>query len=116
MGPIALARQRERVEHYIAVGKAEGARLVTGGGRPAHLDRGYFVEPTLFDRVHNRMTIAREEIFGPVMVVFPYERDADPVGIANDSEYGLYGTIYSYDAEAVWCIGRPSRTGHVAKR
>src|SRR3546814_8898328 len=55
MGPIALARQRERVEHYIAVGKAEGARLVTGGGRPAHLDRGYFVEPTLFDRVDNRM-------------------------------------------------------------
>src|SRR3546814_410877 len=115
MGPIALARQRERVEHYIAVGKAEGTRLVTGGGRPAHLDRGYFVEPTLFDRVDNRMTIAREEIFGPVIAVIPYEREADAVGIANDSEYGLYGSIFSYDDEAVWRIGRQLRTGNVAK-
>src|SRR3546814_12500489 len=115
MGPIALARQRERVEHYIAVGKVEGARLVTGGGRPAHLDRGYFVEPTLFDRVDNRMTIAREEIFGPVIAVIPYEREADAVGIANDSEYGLSGSIFSYEDEAEWRIGRKFRTGICAK-
>lgn len=115
MGPIAMERQRERVEHYIAVGKAEGARLVTGGSRPAHLDRGYFVEPTLFDRVDNGMTIAREEIFGPVIGVIPYEREAEAIAIANDSEYGLYGSIFSHDDEAVWRIGRQLRTGNVAK-
>lgn len=115
MGPIAMARQRERVEHYIAVGKAEGARLVTGGGRPAHLDRGYFVEPTLFDRVDNRMTIAREEIFGPVIAAIPYEGEAEAIAIANDSDYGLYGSIFTYDDEAVWRIGRRLRTGNVAK-
>jgi len=115
MGPIAMERQRERVDHYIAVGKAEGARLVTGGSRPAHLDRGYFVEPTLFDRVDNGMTIAREEIFGPVIGVIPYEREAEAIAIANDSEYGLYGSIFSHDDEAVWRIGRQLRTGNVAK-
>jgi acyl-CoA reductase-like NAD-dependent aldehyde dehydrogenase len=115
MGPIAMARQRDRVEHYIAVGKAEGARLVAGGGRPAHLDRGYFLEPTLFDRVDNGMTIAREEIFGPVISVIPYEGEAEAIALANDSEYGLYGSIFSYDDEAVWRIGRRLRTGNVAK-
>lgn len=115
MGPIALERQRERVESYIATGKAEGARLVTGGGRPAHLERGYFVEPTLFDRVDNNMRIAREEIFGPVVSVIPYRDEAEAIAIANDSDYGLYGSVFTEDGAAVWRIGRQLRTGNVAK-
>src|SRR3546814_13642740 len=115
MGPIALARQRERVEQYIAIGQAEGARLVTGGGRPAHLDRGYFLEPTLFDGVANHMTIARVEIFGPVIGVIPYDGEADAIAIANDSDYGLYGSIFTHDDAAVWRVGRPLRPGNVPK-
>src|SRR5262249_19318968 len=71
MGPLAMERQRDRVEGYIAKGKAEGATLATGGGRPSHLDRGYFIEPTVFGNVDNGSTIAREEIFGPVLSVIP---------------------------------------------
>lgn len=115
MGPIAIARQRERVEHYIGVGLAEGARLVTGGGRPAQLERGYFLEPTLFDGVSNAMTIAREEIFGPVIAVIPYEGEAEAIAIANDSDYGLYGSIFTHDDAAIWRIGRQLRAGNVAK-
>ncbi len=115
MGPIAIARQRERVEDYIAIGKSEGARLVTGGRRPAHLERGYFLEPTLFDRVDNDMRIAREEIFGPVVGVIAYEGEDEAVAIANDSEYGLYGSIFTNDDDSVWRIGRRLRTGNVAK-
>ena len=115
MGPIALERQRDRVEHYIAVGKAEGARVVTGGGRPAHLDRGYFIEPTLFAEVDNRMTIAREEIFGPVISVIPYDDEAQAVAIANDSPYGLYASVFTHDDDSVWRLGRQLRTGNVAR-
>lgn len=115
MGPIAMARQLERVEDYIATGKREGARLVTGGRRPAHLERGYFLEPTLFDRVDNGMTIAREEIFGPVIGVIAYDGEDEAVAIANDSDYGLYGSIFTHDDDAVWRIGRRLRTGNVAK-
>ena len=115
MGPIALERQRDRVETYIALGQAEGARLVTGGGRPAHLPRGYYVEPTLFDRADNRMRIAREEIFGPVISVIAYETEAEAVAIANDSDYGLYASIFTNDDEAVWRLGRQLRAGNVAK-
>lgn len=115
MGPIAIERQRARVEEYIAVGKGEGARLVTGGNRPAHLDRGYFLEPTLFDRVDNNMRIAREEIFGPVVGVIAYEGEEEAVVIANDSDYGLYASIFTEDDDAVWRIGRRLRVGNVAK-
>src|SRR5581483_3283624 len=82
-GPQISAKQRDRVLGYIEKGVEEGAKLVTGGGRPAHLDKGWFVEPTLFVDVDNNMTIAREEIFGPVLVVIPYEDDDDAVRIAN---------------------------------
>lgn len=115
MGPIALERQRERVESYVEIGKREGARLVTGGGRPNHLNKGYFVEPTLFTDVDNRMRIAREEIFGPVISVITYETEDDAVAIANDSDYGLYASVFTHDDDAVWRVGRRLRTGNVAK-
>jgi aldehyde dehydrogenase (NAD+) len=114
MGPVISARQRERVLGYIEKGKAEGARLVAGGGRPAHLDRGWFVEPTLFVDVDNSMTIAREEIFGPVLVMIPYEDDDDAVRIANDSPYGLSGQITSSDLERAKRVARRIRTGTLA--
>ena len=79
MGPLAMERQRDRVESYIAKGRAEGARLATGGGRPAHLERGYYVEPTVFAGVDNRSTIAREEIFGPVLSVIPADSEEQAI-------------------------------------
>lgn len=110
-GPQVSKRQQERVLGYIEKGKAEGARLVTGGGIPAHLPKGYFVEPTLFVDVDNSMTIAQEEIFGPVLVVIPFENDDDAVRIANDSTYGLSGAITSGDLERAKGIARRIRTG-----
>jgi acyl-CoA reductase-like NAD-dependent aldehyde dehydrogenase len=89
MGPLAMQRQRERVEGYIQKGKAEGATLATGGKRPAHLDRGFFIEPTVFGNVDNNSTIAREEIFGPVLSVIPADDEEQAVDIANDTIYGL---------------------------
>ena len=110
-GPVVSKRQLERVLGYIEKGKQEGARVVTGGGRPAHLDKGYFVEPTLFADVDNSMTIAQEEIFGPVLVVIGYEDDDDAVRIANDSIYGLSGTITSGDLDRAKAVARRIRTG-----
>lgn len=115
MGPISSAIQRDRVQNYIAIGQAEGARLVTGGGRPDHLDRGYFLQPTLFDQVDNHMRIAREEIFGPVISVLSYDDEDQAIAMANDSEYGLYASIFTQDDEAVWRLGRRLRSGNVAK-
>ncbi len=111
MGPVVSERQRERVLGYIETGRAEGARVVCGGGRPAHLDRGWYVEPTLFADVDNSMTIAREEIFGPVMVMIPYEDDDDAVRIANDSPYGLSGMIMSGDLDRSKAVAGRIRTG-----
>jgi aldehyde dehydrogenase (NAD+) len=113
IGPLATRQQRERVESYIAQGIAEGARLATGGGRPSHLDKGWYVEPTLFADVDNSMTIAQEEIFGPVVVVIPYEDDDDAVRIANDSDYGLSGSVYGTDLERVRDVADRMRTGNV---
>jgi aldehyde dehydrogenase (NAD+) len=98
---------------YIEQGKAEGARLVAGGGRPAHLDRGWYVEPTLFVDVDNGMTIAREEIFGPVLVVIPYEDDDDAIRIANDSDYGLAGYVLSESIERSTAVARRLRAGSI---
>jgi aldehyde dehydrogenase (NAD+) len=110
-GPQVSKRQQERVLGYIEKGKAEGARLVTGGGVPSHLDKGYFVEPTLFADVTNDMTIAREEIFGPVLVMIPFDDDDDAVRIANDSTYGLSGVVTGGDLERAKSVARRIRTG-----
>src|SRR5690606_5338951 len=111
IGPLISAKQRDRVEGYIAKGKEEGARVVIGGGRPAHLDKGYFVEPTIFADVDNSMTIAREEIFGPVLCVLPYDSVDEAVKIANDSDYGLAGSVYTTDIEKGLEIASRVRTG-----
>jgi aldehyde dehydrogenase (NAD+) len=111
MGPLVSKKQQDRVLGYIEKGKAEGARLVCGGGVPAHLPTGYYVEPTLFADVDNSMTIAREEIFGPVLVMIPFEDDDDAVRIANDSPYGLSGMITSGSLDRAKAIARRIRTG-----
>jgi aldehyde dehydrogenase (NAD+) len=113
-GPQISARQRERVLGYIETGVAEGATLVTGGGRPAHLEKGFYVEPTLFAGVDNSMTIAQEEIFGPVLCLIPFTDDDDAVRIANDSQYGLSGGVTSADDERALAIARRIRTGTVS--
>lgn len=111
VGPLVAKRQRERVEGYLEAGRKEGARVVTGGGRPKGLDRGWFVQPTVFADVDNSMKIAREEIFGPVLSVIPYSDDADAVRIANDSEYGLSGSVWSKDVKRALGVARSVRTG-----
>jgi acyl-CoA reductase-like NAD-dependent aldehyde dehydrogenase len=113
MGPLASRRQRERVEGYIAKGKAEGARLATGGGRPAHLPRGWFVEPTVFADVDNGSTIGREEIFGPVLSVVRARNEADAVRLANETNYGLNATVFTHDVERAYAIARTIRSGTV---
>ncbi|WP_203336993.1 aldehyde dehydrogenase [Nocardioides limicola] len=113
IGPLVSARQRDRVEDYIARAVADGGRITTGGGRPADNDRGWFVEPTIVADVHNDHTVAREEIFGPVLAVIPYEDDDDAVRIANDSNYGLAGTVWSSDVERGTAVARRIQTGTV---
>ena len=114
MGPLVSARQRDRVLGYIEKGQEEGAKLVYGGGRPAHLPKGWYVEPTLFVDVDNSMTIAQEEIFGPVLCVIPYEDDDDAVRIANESRYGLSGGVFSGSEERGTAIARRIRTGSIS--
>ena len=111
MGPLAMERQRRRVENYIAIGQAEGAVLSCGGGRPAYMSRGYYLEPTLFTGVTSRMQIAQEEIFGPVLVVLTYDTEDDAVRIANDSPFGLYGAVLTNDAQRAYRIARKVRAG-----
>jgi len=104
-------RQRDRVENYIRVGQEEGAKVALGGGRPEGIDKGWFVEPTVFVDVENSMRIAQEEIFGPVLSVIPYDDDADAVRIANDSEYGLCGGVFTGDNDRGLAVARQVRTG-----
>ena len=111
MGPLVNARQRDRVLGYIEKGKAEGARLLVGGGRPAHLEKGYYVEPTLFVDVDPDSTIAQEEIFGPVLAVIPFDDDDDAVRIANNSRYGLSGSVQSASLERSMAVARRVHTG-----
>ncbi|MEE4023393.1 aldehyde dehydrogenase family protein [Gordonia sp. PKS22-38] len=113
MGPLGSAAQRERVEALIATGVEEGATIAFGGGRPAHLDRGFYVEPTLFVDVDNSMTIARREFFGPVMIVMPFDDDDEAVSIANDSDYGLAGGVWAKDPVRAYQIGQQLHTGYV---
>ena len=113
IGPLVSERQRARVEGYIAKGIAEGARLVTGGGRPKDIDRGWFVEPTVFADVDPDSTIAQEEIFGPVVSVIPYETEDEAVAIANNSMYGLNGSVFTTDTDRGLRVAGRMHTGTV---
>jgi acyl-CoA reductase-like NAD-dependent aldehyde dehydrogenase len=113
MGPLAMSRQRDRVEGYIAKGISEGAKLATGGGRPKDLDRGWYVEPTVFGNVDNSFTIAQEEIFGPVLSVIPAADEADAVRIANDTIYGLNASVFTADLDRAQAVARQLRSGTV---
>jgi acyl-CoA reductase-like NAD-dependent aldehyde dehydrogenase len=113
VGPLISAAQRDRVERYIAAGIADGATLACGGKRPAHLPRGYYVEPTLFTGVRNDMTIAREEIFGPVIAAIPFRDEDEAVAIANDSDFGLYGYVWTGDTARGLRVAAALRTGTV---
>ena len=113
VGPLVSAAQRARVERYIAQGVAEGATLACGGKRPPHLARGYYVEPTLFTGVRNDMVIAREEIFGPLISAIPFRDEAEAIALANDSDYGLYGYVWTRDPERALRVARALRTGTV---
>jgi len=113
MGPLTSAIQRERVEGYIAKGIEEGARLVTGGGRPKDLERGYFIEPTVFAGVDNKQTIAQEEIFGPVLSVIPADSEEDAIDIANDTIYGLNAAVFTPDATRARAVAARLRSGTV---
>ncbi|BBY18358.1 aldehyde dehydrogenase [Mycolicibacterium litorale] len=114
IGPLISEKQRERVEGYIKKGIDEGARVVAGGGRPEGLDGGWFVQPTVFADVDNSMTIAQEEIFGPVLAVIPYDTEDDAVRIANDSVYGLAGSVWTTDNRKALEVASKIRTGTYA--
>ncbi|MES2271205.1 MAG: aldehyde dehydrogenase [Pseudomonadota bacterium] len=113
MGPLAMKRQRDRVEHYIEAGLADGARLACGGRKPANLEKGYFIEPTVFGGVSNDAVIAREEIFGPVISVIPADNEEQAVKIANDSIYGLNAAVFTNDTDQAYAVMRELRAGTV---
>ncbi len=113
LGPLASAGQRATVLSYIEQGRKEGAELVAGGDRPASLPRGFFVEPTVFANVDNRMTVAQEEIFGPVLTIIPYDTQDEAVSLANDSTYGLAGGVWAGTPERALQVARRLRTGQV---
>jgi aldehyde dehydrogenase (NAD+) len=113
MGPLAMSRQRDRVEGYIQKGIDEGAKLAAGGGRPKHLDRGWYVEPTVFGNVDNSSTIAQEEIFGPVLSVIPAADEQDAVRIANDTIYGLNSSVFTNDVDRARQVAGQIRAGTV---
>jgi acyl-CoA reductase-like NAD-dependent aldehyde dehydrogenase len=113
MGPLVSAAQRERVERYVAKGRDEGAVVACGGRRPSALPKGYYYEPTLFTEAHNGMAIAREEIFGPVITAIRFKDEADAIAIANDTEYGLYGYVWTGDAGRGRRVARALRAGTV---
>jgi len=113
LGPVAMERQRTRIEEYIGIGRAEGATLVHGGGRPTHLPKGWYVEPALFTGVTCSMRIAREEIFGPVLSVLSFADEEEAIRIANDSDFGLFGAVFTADRDTALRIARRMRTGTV---
>lgn len=113
IGPLVSRRQQQRVLDYIGVGQASGAKLVAGGAVPKDQKRGWFVEPTVFADVANTDRLAQEEIFGPVLTVIAYEDDAEAIALANDSEYGLAGTVWSTDDERATEVARGVRTGTI---
>jgi aldehyde dehydrogenase (NAD+) len=115
VGPVVSKLQFERVEGFIEKGIAEGGKLIAGGtGRPEGLSKGYFVKPTIFSDVRNDMTIAREEIFGPVLCILPYQTEEQAIQIANDTPYGLAAYVWSKDAVHARRVGSRIRAGQVA--
>ena len=113
VGPLVAERQRARVLDYVDIARGEGARVAAGGGRPAHLPKGWYVEPTILADVDNSMRVAREEIFGPVVVFMPHGGDDDAIATANDSDFGLAGGVWSGDDERALAVARRIRTGSV---
>jgi betaine-aldehyde dehydrogenase len=113
MGPLAMARQRDKVEGMVADAVRDGNKLVTGGKRPAHLNRGFFFEPTIFAHVDNNDTIAREEIFGPVLSVIPARDEAHAIEIANDTVFGLNNSVFTEDVARAYAVARQLRSGTV---
>jgi aldehyde dehydrogenase (NAD+) len=113
MGPLAASRQRDRVEGYIAQGVADGATLATGGGRPKDLDRGWYIEPTVFGNVNNSSAIAQEEIFGPVLSVIPADDEQHAITVANDTIYGLNASVFTNDVDRARDVARQLRSGTV---
>jgi aldehyde dehydrogenase (NAD+) len=110
-GPLISARQRDRVEAYLQIAVDEGGRFESGGKRPPDRDRGFWIEPTLIAGLDNDARVAREEIFGPVLVAIPHDGDEDAVTLANDSPYGLSGAVHSSDPERAWRVAERVRTG-----
>jgi acyl-CoA reductase-like NAD-dependent aldehyde dehydrogenase len=113
MGPLISEKQRTHVESIIKAGTDEGAELIYGGGRPAGLDKGFFVEPAVFVTTDNSRTVAQKEAFGPVSTIIPFTDDAEAVRIANDSDFGLGGGVWSKDPVRALGIARQIRTGQV---
>lgn len=114
LGPLIRDGARARTEKYVDLAQSEGGRLVVGGRRPAHMKKGFYYEPTLFDDVNNRSRIAQEEVFGPIGVVIGFDTDEEAIAIANDSEYGLSGAIYSADVGRTYEMALQLRTGGVS--
>ncbi|OQS12591.1 aldehyde dehydrogenase [Nocardia donostiensis] len=113
-GPLISDRQRARVERYLQIARDEGGRIVVGGGRPADKDRGFFIDPTVIADIDNTATVAREEIFGPVLSVIAHDGDDDAIRIANDSPYGLSGEVWSNDPDRIRHVTDRVRTGTIA--
>jgi betaine-aldehyde dehydrogenase len=113
MDPLAMRRQRDRIEGLISKGREEGAQLAAGGRRPSHLKRGFYIEPTVFGNVNNNSTIAREEIFGPVLSVIPADNEQQAVEIANATIYGLNASVFTNDNERAFSVARQLRSGTV---
>ncbi|HJY59906.1 MAG TPA: aldehyde dehydrogenase family protein, partial [Streptosporangiaceae bacterium] len=113
MGPVAMKRQLDKICGLLEAGREEGAVVAAGGRRPAGLDVGWFIEPTVFGNVDNHSTIARNEIFGPVLTVIPAESEQDQIAIANDSIYGLNSAVFTNDEDRAWAFARQIRSGTV---
>jgi len=114
VGPVISGVHCNRVQSYIDLGRQEGANLVTGGGRPAHIERGFYIEPTLFAEGRNDMRIAQEEIFGPVILAIPFDDEDEAIAIANDSEFGLHGYVWSGSVARALRVAKRMRTGNVS--
>ena len=113
VGPVVAKRQRDKILGYLDAGKQAGAKVATGGGAPKGQSKGWFIDPTLFYDVNNQMTIAREEIFGPVLVVIPYDGEEQAIAIANDSDFGLGGGVWCGDTAHGVEVATKIRTGTI---